>query len=71
MKFFIKDVNFGLLDVILVFLRGKFVEKCKMVKEKDVFMIKGVKVISLLREGYKFEIIGDEKSCKFFKVWVV
>lgn len=71
MKLSIKDVNSGSPDVISIFLRGKFVEKCKTVKEKDVLMIKGAKVTSSPREGHKFEIIGDEKSCKFLKVWVV
>lgn len=71
MKLSIKDVNSGSPDVISIFLRGKFVEKCKTVKEKDVLMIKGAKVESSPREGHRFEIIGDEKSCKFLKVWVV
>lgn len=70
MKVSIKDVDSGSQDVISVFLKGKFVEKCKIVKDRDMLMITGAKVETSPREDHQFDIISDE-SCKYLKIWVV
>lgn len=57
-------------DVISIFLKGNFVEKCKIVKEKDVLMITGGQVEKSSRDGHQFNIIADE-SDEALKIWIM
>lgn len=56
-------------DVISVFLKGKFVEKCKIVKEKDLLMITGAQLERSSREGHQFNIMADESN-DALKIWI-
>ena len=57
-------------DVISVFLKGKFVDKLKIVKEQDVLIIKGAKIEKSSREGHRFNIIADESN-NGLKIWII
>lgn len=57
-------------EVISVFLKGKFVEKLKIVKEQDVLIIKGAQIEKSSREGDKFNIIADESN-DGLKIWII
>ena len=56
-------------DVISVFLRGKFVEKCKILKVKDLLVITGAQIEKSSRGGHEFNIIANESSD--LKIWVI
>ena len=56
-------------DVISVFLKGSLVEKCKILKEKDLLVITGAQVEKSSREGHEFNIIANEG--KDLKMWVI
>ena len=56
--------------VISIFLKGNFVEKCKIVKEGDILMITGAQVEKSSRDGHQFNIIADESN-EALKIWIV
>ena len=79
-KVLIKDVDarnhlgsstdFNLQDVISIFLKGNFVEKCGKVKEGDIFMVTGAQVEKSSRGGHHFNIIADESN-EALKIWIM
>ena len=80
MKVSIKDVgvhnqsgssnDFNPQDVISIFLKGNFVEKCKIVKEGDILMITGAQLEKSCRDGHQFNIIADERN-EALKIWIM
>ena len=56
-------------NVISVFLKGRFVEKCKMLNQKDLLVIAGAQLEKSSREGHKFNIIANES--KDLKIWII
>lgn len=57
-------------DVISIFLKGNFVEKCKIVKEGDILMITGAEIEKSSRDGHQFNIIADERN-EALKIWIM
>lgn len=56
-------------DIISVFLKGRLVEKCKLLKEKDLILISGAKIKKSSKEGHELSIIANES--KEQKIWVI
>ena len=62
--------DFNLQDVISIFLKGNFVEKCKIIKEGDILMLTGAQVEKSSRDGHQFDIIADESN-EALKIWIM
>ena len=57
-------------DVVSIFLKGNFVEKCKVVKEGDILVITGAQVEKSSRDGHQFNLIADERN-EALKIWIM
>ena len=73
MKVSIKDVDIDnpidTRSAISVFLKGQFVDKCKMLRNKDLIVITGAQLENSSRDGHEFCIMATES--KDLQLWIV